>query len=108
MNVHHKVLAFEWIHAVADTRTHDDKRQPEITVITKTGGPLTKQISLMDDGLLKSDGSGCRLINGTARRQPISDVTQLAFLIESLQSDQAITLGALRSGVSNTVEVKTK
>lgn len=33
----------------------------EITVFTKSGGPLTKKIELRPDGTVKSDGSECRM-----------------------------------------------
>jgi hypothetical protein len=66
----------------------------EITAFTKTGGPLTKRISLAADGSIISDGSACVMSRGTAQRIRIAGVKQLAELIERLDSDQAIALGA--------------
>jgi hypothetical protein len=80
----------------------------EITAFTKTGGPLTKRISLAADGTIISDGSACVISRGTARRIKIVDVKQLAELIEHLNSDQAIALGALRAGLADKVKVVPK
>ena len=38
----------------------------ELTVFTKDGGPLTKQISLAADGTLIQDKSACVMYRGTA------------------------------------------
>src|SRR3989442_96741 len=65
----------------------------EIVAFTKSGGPLTKRISLDRAGELKSDGSACVMTRGVARRAPLSSVDELAELIEALKSDQAIALG---------------
>ena len=45
-------------------------RVPQITLITKRDTPalMSKRISLDGDGKLKSDGSECRMITGTAAR----------------------------------------
>jgi hypothetical protein len=48
----------------------------EITSIAKTGGPLTKRISLAQDGSLKSDGSACVMTCGTAQRLPLDGRTK--------------------------------
>ena len=40
----------------------------ELTEVQKLRGILSKKIMLGDDGRPKSDGSGCRLIVGKARR----------------------------------------
>jgi hypothetical protein len=80
----------------------------EITCFTKSGGPLTKQIRLDESGRAKSDGSACIMTRGVARRVAISCVRQLGELIAGLQSDQAIALGALRSGLPNEVKIATR
>ena len=84
------------------------KACPEITVFIKSGGPLTKRISLTADGSIKSDGSACLMARGEARRCEIDSVEQLARLIEQLPKNQAIALGALRTGLPDQVEVVTK
>src|SRR5260370_692838 len=81
---------------------------PEIVRFTKTGGPLTKRISLDETGKLKSDGSACVMSRGQAYRAPVSCVGQLGALIGGLRSDQAIALGTLRTGLSREVEIATK
>ena len=80
----------------------------EIVCFAKTGGPLTKRISLNDDGSTKSDGSGCLMHRGTAVRTPIASIAELAALISALRPDQAIALGALRADLADQVSVVTK
>jgi hypothetical protein len=80
----------------------------EITILTKSDGPLTKRISLSADGSIKSDGGACVMARGEARRVAIADVAQLATVIDGLESSQAIALGALRAGLSEQVQVVTK
>jgi hypothetical protein len=84
------------------------KANPEITVFIKLGGPLTKRISLSGNGLVKSDGSACLMSAGAARRADVVDIQQLAALIGKLPPDQAIALGALRTGLPVEVKVVTK
>ncbi len=80
----------------------------EITMFTKSEGPLTKRISLLEDGSVKSDGGACLMAKGVAGRVAIANVQQLATLIEQLQSNQAIALGALRTGLPDRVKIVTK
>jgi hypothetical protein len=80
----------------------------EITVFTKADGPLTKRISLARDGSLLSDGSACKMVRGKAERVSIRDVSDFARLIEMLDIDQAITLGALRADLPGKVKVTTQ
>jgi hypothetical protein len=80
----------------------------EITVLEKNGGPLTKRISLSPDGKVKSDGSACIMAQGSAHRMQVSDVGDLAGLIEHVQSNQALALGMLRPGLPDRVTIVTK
>ena len=80
----------------------------EITILTKSDGPLTKRISLSADGSIKSDGSACLMSRGAAQRIEVADVEQLAAVIGKLKSNQAIALGALRAGLPERVQVVTK
>jgi hypothetical protein len=80
---------------------------PEIVCLTKSNGPLTKEIRL-EDGVLRSDGSACIMARGTARRVQIAGVVQLAALINGLRSDQAIALGSLRPDLPDEIRVVTK
>jgi hypothetical protein len=80
----------------------------EITCLTKSGGSLTKSIKLDPDGSVVSDGSACVMSHGSARRVQIADIGQLAALIDRLQSNEAIALGALRSDLPDQVEIVTK
>jgi hypothetical protein len=84
------------------------KPHVEITVFTKSGGPLTKRIWLLADGSVKSDGSACVMSEGVAERAQIVNVEQLATLIKQLAPNQAIALGALRTGLPQRVQVITK
>jgi hypothetical protein len=81
---------------------------PEIVRFTKTGGPLTKRISLDETGKLKSDGTACVMSHGEAWRTPVSNVGQLAALIGNLRPDQAIALGSLRYDLPDKVGIVTK
>ena len=80
----------------------------EFTVFAKSGGPLTKRISLVADGSLKSDGSACVMACGSARRVHIAGASDLGALIERLRPNEAIALGALRAGLADPVQVVTK
>jgi hypothetical protein len=80
----------------------------ELTVFEKSGGPLTKHITLSPDGSVKSDGSACLMASGVAHRLPLADVGELAAAIAKARSDQAIALGALRAGLPETVNIVTK
>ena len=80
---------------------------PEITILKKAGGPLTKRIELID-GKVISDGADCLMCSGQATRFSFDDLDQLGVLIADLGSDQAIALGRLRQDLGDTVEVVTK
>jgi hypothetical protein len=80
----------------------------EITGITKIGGPLTKRIVLAEDGGFRSDGSACVMSTGAAQRVQIVGIDHLAHIVGALRSDQAIALGALRSGLPDKVQIVTK
>ena len=72
----------------------------QLTLITKAGGPLTKRISLTNDGALRSDGGACVMSQGWGERLELSTPEQLAELIERLGSDQALA-GPLRPDLPN-------
>ena len=80
----------------------------ELTLFTKLEGILSKRIKLAADGAVLSDGSECRMSSGRAQRVTVDGAAGLAALIEELGSDQAITLGALRSDQRDDVEVTTR
>ena len=80
----------------------------EITVFTKSGGILSKHIHLADDGKISNDSSACLMAHGRAVRRKVANIVDLAGLVECLQSNQAIALGALRADLSEEVEVVTK
>lgn len=79
-----------------------------ITSYTKTGGPLTKSISLLPDGSTKSDGSSCVMSEGVAKRVQLDGLQSFADHIAGLTSAQAISLGALQADLPDTVEIVTK
>jgi hypothetical protein len=72
---------------------------PQITLITKRDAPslMSKRISLDADGKLKSDGSGCSMVTGIAERASVETAGDLARIIQSCGSNQAIALGALKA-----------
>jgi hypothetical protein len=80
----------------------------QLTVFTKSGGILTKVISLAPDGSISSDASACVMAHGTATRIEIDTVRELADLIENLPPNRAIALGALCSGLPDAVKVISK
>ena len=80
----------------------------ELTIFTKTDGPLTKQISLGEDGTVKSDGSACVMSYGVARRFRFARIEQFADLIIGLQPNEALAVGALRPDLPDEVRVVTK
>ena len=80
----------------------------EITILAKSGGPLTKRIFLDASGKLVSDGSACIMSNGTAHRVRFNGLPQFATGIASLGQNEAITLGAIRADLPDKVEVVTK
>jgi hypothetical protein len=82
--------------------------QFEVVLFSKDDGPLTKRISLNDDGSLKSDGSNCLMQTGTAERQEFSSAEEFASLIEWMEANQAIATGALRHDLPDPVLIKTK
>jgi hypothetical protein len=83
---------------------------PQITLINKHDTPalMSKKIFLDGDGKLKSDGSECRMITGTAVRAFAGTASDFARIIGSCGPDQAIALGALREDLSSPISVTTK
>ena len=80
----------------------------ELTVFSKTGGPLTKRVTLTADGKIASDGIACYMARGRAKRVRIGGVGELAALIERSDLKQAIALGSLRDGLPDEVRIVTK
>ena len=80
----------------------------QITGIVKDGGPLTKRISLGQDGTLKSDGSHCVMSSGVAKRVFCASLREFANGISTCESRAAIALGALRPDLPDDVQVVTK
>ena len=80
----------------------------EITRLAKEGGPLTKRITLTPAGSLCSDGSACVMSEGQARRATFHSLEALGACIASLDSHEAIALGALRGDLPDLVEIVTK
>jgi hypothetical protein len=79
-----------------------------LTKFTKTGGPLTKQISLAADGSLSNDGSACTMAHGTAERVKVAGIAAFGALIEALAPSQALALGELRADLPNEVRIVTE
>jgi hypothetical protein len=66
---------------------------------------MSKRICLDDEGKLKSDGSECRMITGTAARAFAATASALAQIIANCRSNQAIALGALKAEFLESVAV---
>src|SRR6516162_767309 len=83
---------------------------PQVTLIYKRDTPalMSKKIFLDSDGKLKSDGSDCRMITGTAVRAFAGTACHLSRIIAACRSDQAIAMGALKEDLSTPVDVTTK
>jgi hypothetical protein len=79
-----------------------------LTLLRKADGAITKRIRLDKKGNIVADGSECRMAAGEARRVKLDGIAGLAELIKKLQSNEAISLGALRTGLSDRVEITTK
>jgi hypothetical protein len=77
------------------------------TWFTKSGGPLTKAIELIGDKLI-SDAAACAMASGTAERWLCDDIGQLAEDITSFKPNHALSLGSLRRGLPDQVEIVTK
>jgi hypothetical protein len=86
----------------------DRPYQIELTGIAKSGGALTKRISLASDGSLLSDGSECTMATGTAWRQRWDTLHEFGACITALEPHEAIALGALRGDLPGEVKVVTK
>ena len=83
---------------------------PEITLITKRdANPLmSKRIFLTEQGEVRSDGSQCLMVQGTAMRATAETASELAEHIVSCGSDQAIALGALKTELPDLVTITTE
>ncbi len=77
------------------------------TVLSKTGGPLTKVITLTPDGKIHSDGSACIMSTGMAHRRQMT-LEAFGQLIARLEHNQAIALGQLRHDLPDAVRIVTK
>ncbi len=82
---------------------------PEITLIKKSGpAPLmSKRISLDEQGVPRSDGSQCLMVQGTATRARAGTASALARHIMACGSDQAIALGAMNAELDDSVPITT-
>jgi hypothetical protein len=85
----------------------------EVTRFKKTGADpgsclLTKRLALSTDGSLVSDGSACVMVEGFARRARLNGLDGHAALINNLNPDEAIALGALRPDLADEVRIVTK
>jgi hypothetical protein len=80
----------------------------EITGLAKHNGPLTKRISLSDTGEVVSDGSACLMSRGLAVRINLSCIGELGLIIEDMEPNEAIALGALRDDLPPRCDLTTK
>jgi len=80
----------------------------ELTLVTKSDGPLTKRISLISSGTVISDGSACVMARGSAKRVRLPDCRAFAEMLDRLAPNEAITLGSLYPDLPERVEITTK
>ncbi len=76
----------------------------QLTLLTKSDGPLSKNIRLNGAGIV-SDPSGCGMSRGTAQRIELDSGRALADMIANMRSDQALALGRLRGDLPEAVNV---
>ena len=69
----------------------------ELTLLEKTGGNVSKLISLGDDGKIRSDGRQCWISLGKMRRIRQGSLYDLAHTIDTMPSHQALALGAMNA-----------
>jgi hypothetical protein len=79
----------------------------EQALIEKTGGALTKMIAL-NGAEVKSDGSACVMVTGTASRFRLRDVGELGERIQRFEPRHALTLGGLRPDLPDLVRLRVK
>ena len=83
----------------------------ELTELRKLSGILSKKITLGDDGKPKSDGSGCRLTFGMARRNRMNGgdpAGALAGYLNGMDSKTALALGRMTDAVDDECRVVSK
>ena len=80
----------------------------ELTVFSRSGGVLTKRISLNENGAAVPDGSICLMTDGEAERTTIADLHALVAVIGGLKPYQAIALGTPRKELPDKVEIVSK
>ena len=64
-----------------------------ITIFEKSSGPLSKHIAIGPDGRPASDASQCRMWEGTAKRAIANTARELAEIVGTCTSRQALALG---------------
>ena len=83
----------------------------ELTELRKLSGILSKKITLGEDGKPKSDGSGCRLTVGMARRNRMNGgdpAGALAGYLNGMDSKTALALGCMADVVDDECRVVSK
>lgn len=80
---------------------------PQVTLIKKCGvnSLMSKRIFLDEQGVLRSDGSQCLMVQGSAARAPAETANDLAKIIAGCSSAEAIALGTLKEGLPNSVPI---
>ena len=79
-----------------------------ITIFEKSSGPLSKHIAVGPDGRLTSDASQCRMWEGTAKRAIANTARELAEIVGTCTSRQALALGYLCDDIPDNALVCTK
>ena len=79
-----------------------------VTIFEKSSGSLSKHIAIGPDGRLTSDASQCRMWEGTAKRAIANTARELAEIVGTCTSRQALALGYLRDDIPDNVLLVTK
>lgn len=103
----HPLTVNEPSAAAAPNHDHPGGNDIYVTVFTKADGILSKRISLSPEGGVRSDGSDCKMWEGTAKRAKGNTAAELAQIVGTCTSRQALALGCL-DGVPDDVRVVTK
>ena len=91
-----------------DPKLSDHEVSFEIVSFTKSGGLLTKRISLDKNGKLQNDSSACRMWEGDAHRIHFDSLAEFGRFVGDLKSNEAIALGRLRDDLPDEVRLTTK
>lgn len=86
--------------AKRDAKSNTKALPIAFSIITKSSGVMTKQLSLDASGKVVKDSSACALSDGRAERVEIATLAELPGRIARLQKSQAIVAGVAANGLA--------